>query len=102
MSKLDKTVSEIRRILTLCGFTEDGYGHFHKLATVKNHIGVLISVKIRVKMQKTSCRVEKQTTMSDGSKEWLRVGGEYFSNCQINGNSVTIGRITFKPENADA
>lgn len=53
------------------GWVKDRFGHYQK-TTAAGH-------KMRVKMQATSCRVEKQVTLAN-KNEWFRVAGDYYCN----------------------
>lgn len=74
------------------GWMADKFGHLQKTIGTK---------KYRVKLQATSCRIEIQieyeaTQYTKATKEWVRFGGDYYSNIAEIENGIRIGRHIFK------
>lgn len=91
--------AELGAFLERAGWVKDQWGHYKKdLARRVTQGGkpVIVDIPFRIKMQATSCRIEKQITIagtsySKAKNEWLRIGGAYYSAVDIDGNICRIG-----------
>lgn len=69
---------ELEKWFEAHGWVRDRFGHYRKGDS-------------RMKMQDYSVRFEKQTTLSDGSKHWVRVKGAYYSNLSLTPDGKLAG-----------
>lgn len=72
------------------GWAKDRFGHYHK--------ELKPGLKIRIKMQATSCRLERQAYIID-KNEWLRVDGAYYKNIRFEDGTIVIGRKMLRGNN---
>jgi hypothetical protein len=77
----------LEELLPSLGYTQDSYGHWKKQG---------IMAILRIKMQDKSCRLEKQWTRSDGTNEWMKLDGAYYSKLVFEDSTVKIGRYKLK------
>lgn len=83
---------QFEQVLVACGWERDRFGHYHKSARGKQY---------RVKMQDRSCRIEtlvrhEATMYSPERKEWIRLGGEYYSKIvELPDGRVRVGKHVF-------
>lgn len=83
------TKDQVEAFLKNSGWEKDRYGHYRR--TYPGHPGE-VSGRLgpryyRVRLQEISVRYEVQVVIEDpfrgGRKEWIRVGGDYYSSCVV-------------------
>lgn len=84
------TKDQVEAFLQNSGWKKDRYGHYQLAKEVPP--GVLPDGeggprRYRVKLQERSVRFEVQVIVNDpfrgGRKEWIRIGGDYYSTCVV-------------------
>lgn len=83
---------QFEEILKADGWKLDRFGHYQKTVRGKQY---------RIKMQDRSCRIEtlvrhEATMYSPARKEWIRLGGEYYSKIvELPDGRVRVGKHVF-------
>lgn len=97
---------QFEEILKADGWEPDRFGHYQKTERKTtphpdHPEGIIRERKYRVKMQDLSCRVEVQvrheaTEYSPAKNEWVRLGGDYYSNIvQLDDGRTRAGSYFF-------
>lgn len=87
---------ELRTLLIGSGYKVDRWGHLQK----KYGDGVDAPVReYRIKFQDKSIRIEKRITHTDGSREWMRIGGDYYANIRLDKGWIIVSKVKIKVEN---
>lgn len=91
-----KKQQELIDMLTECGWKRDRFGHYQKDIPCRNSVTKEItSLRMRVKLQATSCRIEVQRK-SDDSNQWIRFGGDYYINIvKLDDGRLRVGTYFF-------
>jgi len=79
----------LEKFLSTSGWAKDHFGHYQK--------ELPSGTKLRVKMQATSCRLEKQVKIVD-KNEWLRVDGAYYKNIRFELGDLFVGSKRLKKD----
>lgn len=88
MSKSQKHREEVILKAYSFGWQRDRWGHLKK----RMKSGRLM----RLKIQKTSLRLEVQVKMYDGKNQWVRKTSDYFKNIKVEDHSIVMGGIRIK------
>lgn len=95
MTKLQKQIEALRAFLPRAGLKEDKWGHFQKDTITKPVNGVSRPLKLRVKMQATSVRIE--TKKPEAGAEWHIASRSFIKDITYpDADTVRIGRFQFK------
>ena len=91
-----KKQQELIDVLKACGWEADHFGHYQKDVQRRNPVTKeIISRRMRVKLQATSCRIEVQTKI-DNSNQWIRLGGDYYTNIvKLEDGRLRVGSYFF-------
>lgn len=80
------------------GWVQDKWGHLRKDLTYKASDGEKRKVKGRVKMLKTSLRVERES-LHDNVDGWFLITRSYFKDIVMDGDTVVVGAVRFRSVN---
>lgn len=91
-----KKQQELIDVLKECRWEADRFGHYQKDVQRRNPVTKeIISRRMRVKLQATSCRIEVQTKI-DNSNQWIRLGGDYYTNIvKLEDGRLRVGSYFF-------
>lgn len=94
-----KKCQELVDVLKADGWEQDRFGHMQKQITGKRRdTGATVTRQYRVKLQATSCRVEVKSEQKnfDGGYDWIRVGGDYYTNIvKLDDGRIRVGSYFF-------
>jgi len=90
---------ELVDMLKADGWELDRFGHMQKQITGKRRdTGATVTRQYRVKLQATSCRIEVKSEQKnfDGGYDWIRVGGDYYTNIvKLDDGRIRVGSYFF-------
>lgn len=101
---MTKKRQQLVDVLKADGWEQDRFGHMQKQITGKRlDTGVTVTRRYRVKLQATSCRIEVKSELKnfDGGCDWIRVGGDYYTNIvNLDDGRIRVGGHFFGVKNA--
>lgn len=86
-----KARNQVEEFLNSSGWEKDRFGHFKKEANGR---------LMRVKMQAQSLRFEVSVDVS-GKKEWMKMGGSYYSKIRFDENSMWLNSLRVVRRNSN-